>query len=177
VGLMFMVAIGTFEWTSFNIMNKIPKSDVVVMIAVTVLTLVFDLAIAVISGVVIAALVFAWDNAIRIRARKRVDEHGIKHYDIYGPLFFASTAAFQEKFDPVGDPKEVIIDFKESRIADHSGIDAVQKVTERYSKLGKKVILRHLSPDCRRLLKKAGSIIEVNVCEDPRYFVADVELS
>lgn len=177
VGLMFMVAIGTFEWTSFNILNKIPRSDVLVMLIVTVLTLVFDLALAVVAGVVVAALVFAWDNAVRIRARKRVDEKGVKHYEIYGPLFFASTAAFQEKFDPTGDPEEVIIDFKESRIADHSGIDAVQKVTERYSKLGKKVILRHLSADCRKLLGRAGSMIEVNVCDDPKYFVVAEELS
>ncbi len=177
VGLMFMVAIGTFEWTSLNILNKIPKSDALVMIIVTVLTLVFDLAIAVIAGVVVAALVFAWDNAVRIRARKSVDADGVKHYEIYGPLFFASTAAFHDKFDPQGDPATVIIDFKESRIADHSGIDAVQKVTERYSKVGKKVILRHLSPDCRQLLKNAGSMIEVNLCEDPRYFVVADELS
>ncbi|MEZ4815489.1 MAG: SulP family inorganic anion transporter [Bdellovibrionota bacterium] len=171
VGLMFMVAIGTFEWTSFNILNKIPKSDALVMITVTVLTLVFDLAIAVISGVIVSALVFAWDNAIRIRARKHVDDEGTLHYSLYGPLFFASTATFQEKFNPHTDPKQVVIDFKESRIVDHSGIEAVQKVTERYSKLGKKVILRHLSADCRKLLAKAGSTIEVNLCEDPRYFV------
>jgi sulfate permease, SulP family len=177
VGLMFMVAIGTFEWTSFNILNKVPRSDVFVMVVVTVLTLVFDLAIAVIVGVVVAALVFAWDNAVRIRARKRIDEKGVKHYEIYGPLFFASTAAFQNKFDPAGDPKEVVIDFRESRIADHSGIDAVQKVTERYAKLGKRVVLRHLSADCRKLLGRAGTMIEVNVCEDPKYFVVADELS
>jgi len=171
VGLMFMVSVGTFEWTSFNILNKIPRSDAFVMIAVTLLTLIFDLAIAVLAGVVVAALVFAWDNAVRIRARKRIDEAGVKHYEIYGPLFFASTSAFQDKFDPINDPIEVIIDFKDSRIVDHSGIDAVQKLTERYSKLGKKVILRHLSEDCRRMLSRAGSMIEVNVCEDPKYFV------
>lgn len=171
VGLMFMVSVGTFEWTSFNILNKIPRSDAFVMIAVTLLTLIFDLAIAVLAGVVVAALVFAWDNAVRIRARKRIDEAGVKHYEIYGPLFFASTSAFQDKFDPINDPVEVIIDFKDSRIVDHSGIDAVQKLTERYSKLGKKVILRHLSEDCRRMLSRAGSMIEVNVCEDPKYFV------
>ena len=171
IGLMFMVSIGTFEWTSFNILNKIPKSDAFVMIFVTVMTLIFDLAIAVIAGVIMAALVFAWDNAVRIRARKSIDADGVKHYEMYGPLFFASTATFLEKFDPQNDPKRVIIDFKESRIADHSGIDAVQKITARYTKQGKKVTLRHLSPDCRALLKKAGTMIEVDVCEDPRYFV------
>ncbi|NCN28403.1 SulP family inorganic anion transporter [bacterium] len=172
IGLMFMVSIGTFEWTSFRILNKIPKSDAFVMVMVTVMTLIFDLAIAVLAGIVLSTLVFAWDNAIRIRARKRIDEEGIKHYEIFGPLFFASTAVFQDKFTPKDDPDTVIIDFKESRIADHSGIDAVQKVSERYSKLGKKVILRHLSADCIQLLHNARSMIEVNVCEDPRYKVA-----
>jgi SulP family sulfate permease len=172
IGLMFMVAIGTFEWTSFNILNKIPKSDALVMIIVTVLTLVFDLAIAVIIGVIVAALVFAWDNAVRIRARKSIDKDGTKHYEITGPLFFASAATFQDKFDPQGDPSSVIIDFKQSRIADHSGIEAVQKVTERYAKLDKKVTLRHLSVDCRQILERAGNMVEINVCDDPHYFVA-----
>ena len=172
VGLMFMVAIGTFEWTSFNILNKIPRSDALVMVIVTVLTLIFDLALAVIAGVIVSAIVFAWDNAVRIRARKSVDEKGVKHYEISGPLFFASAATFQEKFDAQDDPESVIIDFKDSRIADHSGIEAVQKVTERYSKLGKKVTLRHLSADCRQILERAGSMVEVNICDDPHYFVA-----
>lgn len=171
VGLMFMVSIGTFEWTSFNILNKIPKSDAFVLVIVTILTLVFDLAVAVIAGVVVAALVFAWDSAVRIRSRKRIDENGAKHYEIFGPLFFASAAAFREEFDPHGDPSTVIIDFKESRIVDHSGLEAIQKITERYAKVGKRVILRHLSADCRKLLRHAGSMVEINLCEDPRYFV------
>lgn len=177
VGLMFMVSIGTFEWASFRILHRIPKSDSLVLILVSVLTVIFDLAIAVIAGVIVAALVFAWQSAIRIRARKYVDEAGVKHYEIWGPLFFGSTAQFQEKFDPQNDPTEVIIDFKESRIADHSGIEAVQKVTERYSKLNKRVRLRHLSKDCRQLLDRAGTMIEVNVLEDPRYAVADDSLA
>ena len=171
IGLMFMVSIGTFEWTSFRILNKIPRADAFVLIMVTVMTLIFDLAIAVLAGIILSALVFSWDNAVRIRARKRIDERGHKHYQIYGPLFFASTAVFHEKFDPKGDPDTVIIDFKESRIADHSGIDAVQKITERYAKYGKTVILRHLSSDCIRLLVKAQSMIEVNLCKDPKYKV------
>ena len=122
-----------------------------------------------IVGVIIAALVFAWDNAKRIRARKSIDAEGVKHYEIYGPLFFGSVAAFNEKFEVADDPEEVIIDFKESRVVDMSAIEALNKITERYMKVGKKVHLKHLSPDCRRLLKNADKIIDVNVIEDPNY--------
>ncbi|QCR25185.1 sodium-independent anion transporter [Pontibacter sp. SGAir0037] len=177
VGLMFMVAIGTFEWASFRVLRRIPKSDAIVLVAVTVLTVVFDLAIAVAIGVVIAALVFAWDSAIRIRARKYVDEKGAKHYEIFGPLFFGSTSTFLEKFDIANDPDEVIVDFKESRVVDHSGIEALNKLTEKYLNAGKKLHLRHLSPDCRRLLAKAGDMVEVNILEDPHYAVLTDELA
>lgn len=173
VGLMFMVAIGTFEWGSFRIMNKIPKSDALIIVAVTLLTVIFDLAIAVAAGVVIAALVFAWDSAVRIRARKFVDDKGVKHYEIFGPLFFGSIANFQEKFDPQNDPKDVIVDFKESRVVDHSAIEALNQLTERYSKIGKRVCLKHLSADCVKLLGKAGSMAEVNYFEDPEYVVLE----
>jgi len=172
VGVMFMVAIGTFEWTSFNILNKIPKSDAFVMISVTVLTLIFDLAIAVLAGVILSALVFAWDNATRIRAKKKTDKDGTKHYEIMGPLFFASTAAFVELFDSHNDPDNIIIDFKDSRIVDHSGLDAVEKITKKYKKLNKTITLRHTTKDCRKLLKKAGAMIEINLCDDPKYFIA-----
>ena len=128
-------------------------------------------------GVIIAALVFAWDNAKRIRARKYVDEEGIKHYEIYGPLFFGSVTAFNEKFDIHNDPKEVIIDFEESRVVDMSAIEALNKLTERYLKAGKKVHLKHLSPDCRELLKNADEIIDVNILEDPSYKLAVDKLS
>lgn len=171
VGLMFMVSIGTFEWASFRIMNKIPKSDALIIVAVTGLTVMFDLAIAVGVGVIIAALVFAWDNALRIRARKFVDEKGVKHYEIFGPLFFGSIAAFHEKFEPANDPKDVVVDFKESRVVDHSAIEALNQLTERYSKIGKRVCLKHLSSDCVKLLGKAGSMAEVNLLEDPEYTV------
>lgn len=172
IGLMFMVCIGTFEWGTFRVLNKIPKSDAIIIVAVTVLTVIFDLAIAVAAGVVIAALVFAWDNAVRIRARKYVDEAGVKHYELFGPLFFASVAAFHEKFDPANDPQEVIVDFKESRVVDHSAIEALNLLTERYSKLNKRIRLKHLSTDCIQLLGKAGSMVEVNYFEDPEYTVA-----
>jgi SulP family sulfate permease len=171
-GLMIMVAIGTFEWASLRTFNKMPKSDILVMVLVTLVTVfLHNLALAVMIGVVIAALVFAWDNAKRIRARKRVDENGVKHYEIYGPLFFGSVTAFNEKFEILTDPDEVIIDFAESRVVDMSAIEALNKITERYHKVGKKVHLKHLSQDCRKLLKNAEKLIDVNVMEDPTYKV------
>ena len=172
VGLMFMVAIGTFEWASFKTFKKMPTSDVVVMVLVTLITAVtHNLAIAVLFGVIISALAYSWENAKRIRARKSIDENGVKVYEIYGPLFFGSTAAFAEKFDIINDPSDIIIDFQESRVADMSGIEALNRITERYAKLGKKVHLKHLSKDCKRLLANADAIIEVNVLEDPTYKV------
>ncbi len=171
-GVMIMVAIGTFEWASLRTFNRMPKSDVFVIVVVTLVTVFLgNLALAVIVGVIISALVFAWDNAKRIRARKHIDEHGVKHYEIYGPLFFGSVATFNEKFDVLNDPDEVVIDFKESRVSDMSAIEALNKITERYLKVGKKVQLKHLSKDCQRLLKNADKIIDVNVLEDPTYKV------
>lgn len=172
-GVMIMVAIGTFEWVSFRIINKMPKQDIFVGILVAVITiLLHNLALAVLIGVIISALVFAWESARRIRAKKFIDEHGVKHYEIYGPLFFGSVAVFNEKFAIDTDPLEVVIDFKESRVADMSGIEALNKLTERYAKAGKKLHLRHLSEDCRVLLKNAESVIVVNILEDPLYMVA-----
>ncbi|MFN1834841.1 SulP family inorganic anion transporter [Balneola sp. MJW-20] len=169
-GLMIMVAIGTFEWASLRTFNRMPVSDIFVMVMVTLVTaLLHNLALAVIIGVIIAALVFAWDNAKRIRARKSVDDQGIKHYEIYGPLFFGSVTVFNSKFDVLNDPDEIIIDFEESRVVDMSAIEALNKITERYQKVGKKVHLRHLSKDCRKLLQDADAIIDVNVMEDPTY--------
>ena len=147
------------------------------MVLVTLVTAVLhNLALAVLTGVIIAALVFAWDNAKRIRARKYLDDNGVKHYEIYGPLFFASTTLFGEKFDVLNDPTEVIIDFAESRIVDMSAIEALNKITERYRKVGKNVHLKHLSSDCLMLLKNAEKIIDVNVLEDPTYKVVVDEL-
>jgi len=169
-GLMIMVSVGTFEWASLRTFNRMPTSDLFVMVVVTLITAVLhNLAVAVLVGVIIAALVFAWDNAKRIRARKHIDENGAKHYEIYGPLFFGSVTVFNEKFDVLNDPDEIIIDFKESRVVDMSAIEALNKITERYLKVGKKVHLKHLSPDCRTLLKNADKIIDVNVLEDPTY--------
>jgi SulP family sulfate permease len=171
-GVMIMVAIGTFEWASLKTFRRMPKSDVIVMVLVTLITVfLHNLALAVLIGVVISALVFAWENAKRIRARKFIDEQGAKHYEIFGPLFFGSVTVFNEKFDVLNDPNEVIIDFSESRVADMSGIEALNKITERYRKVGKKLHLKHLSADCRQLLQDADEIIEVNVMEDPIYKV------
>jgi SulP family sulfate permease len=172
-GLMIMVAIGTFEWASFKMIGRMPKLDIFVGMLVAAITiLLHNLALAVLNGVIISALVFAWENAKRIRARKYVDDKGIKHYEIFGPLFFGSVTAFNQKFDVANDPDEVVIDFAESRVADMSGIEALNKITERYNKAGKKLHLKHLSPDCRQLLKNAEKVIDVNIIEDPRYRVA-----
>lgn len=171
-GLMIMVSIGTFEWASIRTINKMPKSDIFVMFTVTLVTAILhNLALAVLVGVIIAALVFAWDNAKRIRARKYIDDDGIKHYEIYGPLFFGSTTIFNEKFDIENDPEEVIIDFQESRIVDMSAIEALNKISEKYAQANKTIHLKHLSPDCIKLLKNAEKIIDVNVIEDPTYKV------
>ena len=173
VGVMFMVVIGTFEWASLRILRRMPLTDVLVMLLVTGVTAVSqNLALAVLLGVVVSALAFAWENAKRIRARKYVDAAGVRHYEIFGPLFFGSVQAFGEKFDVAGDPQEVIIDFQESRVADMSAIDALHRLTEQYHRAGKTVHLRHLSADCRKLLSKANSIIDVNILEDPLYTVA-----
>lgn len=172
VGVMMMVAIGTFEWVSFRIINKMPRHDIFVGILVALITIVLhNLALAVLIGVVISALVFAWESAKRIRARKFIDDKGVKHYEIYGPLFFGSTSAFADKFDVANDPQEVIIDFKESKVTDMSAIEMLDKITEKYHKAGKTIHLKHLSPDCRKLLKNAESVIDVNIIEDPTYKV------
>ncbi|PPL00791.1 SulP family inorganic anion transporter [Parapedobacter indicus] len=172
VGVMMMVAIGTFEWVSFRIISKMPRPDILIGMLVAVITvLLHNLALAVLIGVVISALVFAWESAKRIRARKFMDDRGAKHYEIYGPLFFGSTTTFMEKFDVFNDPNEVIIDFKESRVVDMSAIEALNKITAKYHQQGKTLHLRHLSPDCRQLLKNAEGVIDVNIIEDPTYRV------
>lgn len=172
VGVMMMVAISTFEWASFRIIRKMPKSDIIVGITVALITIILhNLALAVLVGVIISALVFAWDNAKRIRARKSVDESGNKVYEIYGPLFFGSTTAFLEKFDIDKDPTTIIIDFQESRIVDMSAIETLKKLIDKYKNQNKQVVLKHLSSDCKKLLENANGFIEVNIQEDPTYKV------
>jgi len=178
VGVMFMVVIGTFEWASLRILRRMPRTDVVVMLLVTAITAISqNLALAVLLGVIISALAFAWENAQRIRARHYLDAGGVKHYELFGPLFFGSVQAFGEKFDVASDPQEVILDFRESRVADMSALDALHKLTERYQRAGKTLRLRHLSPDCRHLLGRAGALVEVNILEDPTYRVAGAEVA
>ncbi|NIK92412.1 SulP family inorganic anion transporter [Mangrovimonas sp. CR14] len=175
VGVMFMVVIGTFAWSSFRIFNKIPRSDLFVLILVSGLTVIFDLAIAVFSGVIVSALVFAWENAKRIRARKRMRADGTKIYEIWGPLFFGSIKAFNEKFDVKNDPEKVEIDFVESRISDHSALEAVYNLVNKYEEAGKSIKLKHLSEDCKELLYKSSPKFREVVVEDiddPRYHLA-----
>ncbi|WP_445735462.1 SulP family inorganic anion transporter [Mariniflexile sp.] len=176
VGVMFMVVIGTFAWSSFRILNKIPKSDVIVLVAVSTLTVIFDLAIAVIAGVIISALVFSWENAKRIRARKRMREDGTKVYEIWGPLFFGSILAFNDKFDAKNDPVNVEVDFVESRVSDHSAIEAIFNLVNKYEAEGKTIKLKHLSEDCKELLYKSSPKFREVIVEDiddPRYHLAE----
>lgn len=172
VGVMFMVVIGTFEWATFKLARRVPRKDFFVIILVTVVTVFSDLAIAVFVGVIVSALMFAWDHAKHIYASTKTNENGEKEYQINGPIFFGSASHFLELFDAYSDPDQVIIDFAKSRVADHSAIEAIETIAERYSALGKTIHLRHLSPDCHALLKKAGSLVEINVKEDPSYKVA-----
>ncbi len=179
VGVMFMVVIGTFAWSSFRILHKIPLSDAIVLIIVSAVTVWMDLAVAVIVGVIISALVFAWKNATMIRARKRLKEDGTKVYEIWGPLFFGSVQNFNMKFDPLTDPDHIEIDFIESKVSDHSGIEALRSIANKYLDLGKSIRFTHLSPDCQALLLKANpkfeKVIETSV-DDPRYFVVTDKL-
>ncbi len=174
VGVMFMVVIGTFAWSSFRIIRKIPLTDAFVLITVSGLTVVFDLAIAVISGVIISALVFSWENAKRIRARKKIKEDGTKVYEIWGPLFFGSIQNFNQKFDVKGDPDKIEIDFMESRVSDHSALEALFNLVKKYEKAGKKISIKHLSTECQNLMTKASPKLKAVIIEnvdDPRYHV------
>lgn len=176
VGVMFMVVIGTFAWSSFRIINKIPKADALVLILVSSLTVVFDLAIAVMAGVIVSALVFSWQNAVRIRARKRLKDDGTKVYEIWGPLFFGSITAFNDKFEVAKDPNSVEVDFMESRVSDHSAIEAISNLIDKYQGANKKIVLKHLSEECKVLLlknsPKYSDVIEDSI-DDPRYHVVE----
>jgi SulP family sulfate permease len=172
IGVMFMVVIGTFEWATFKLARRVPKKDFFVIVLVTVVTVLTDLAIAVLVGVIVSALMFAWNHAKHIYTSSSLNEEGSKVYRIHGPVFFGSVANFLELFDSENDPDDVIVDFADSRVTDHSAIEAIETLAERYSSKGKTLHLRHLSPDCRALLHKAGSLVEINVKEDPSYKVA-----
>ena len=173
IGVMFIVVIGTFEWSSFRVIRKVPRSDAMVLVLVSAVTVATDLAVAVVVGVIVSALVFAWEHAKHILIEAKEDHKGSTVYAVTGPLFFGSVTSFLDRFDPQQDNDDVIIDFARSRVADHSGLEAIDTLADRYLSAGKTLHLVHLSDDCRKLLKKAGSLVEVNVIEDPKYFVAD----
>lgn len=177
VGVMFIVVLGTFEWSSLRIIKKIPHTDAFVLVLVSGVTVATDLAVAVVVGVIVAALAFAWEHARHINVNGYDDDNGARVYELNGPLFFGSVKSFLELFKPENDPDEVIIEFQNSRVADHSAIEAIDTLADRYIQLGKKLHLRHLSAECRILLTKAGDLVEVNVMEDPNYHVADDKLA
>jgi SulP family sulfate permease len=176
IGVMFFVSEKTFEWGSLAALKKIPRSDAIIVIAVTVVTVFTDLAIAVILGVVIAALVFAWQHAKQIGITSYVNEIGWKVYELEGTLFFASIAQFQNLFSPKDDPEHVVIEFRRAKVMDHSAVEAIDALAGRYQAEGKRLHLRHLSPDCLELLEKAKDMVEVNEYEDPHYHIADNKL-
>jgi SulP family sulfate permease len=173
IGVMFIVVIGTFEWSSFRVIRKVPKSDALVLVLVSAVTVATDLAVAVVVGVIVSALVFAWEHAKHIRVESREDHRGSTVYAVSGPLFFGSVTSFLEQFDPAQANEDVVVDFAESRVCDHSGLEAIDTLAERYLNAGKTLHLVHLSAECKQLLRKAGNLVEVNVIEDPRYFVAE----
>jgi SulP family sulfate permease len=173
VGVMFMVVIGTFEWTTLQTWHRIPRSEVLVMIIVAAYTVfMHDLATAVIIGVALSAVVFVWKKSKHIVADVKINEYGSKIYQLHGVLFFGTTPEFRELFVPKDDPDDVVIDFYFSRVYDQSGLEAINALAERYTKLGKRLHLRHLSADCQKLLDKAGKLVEVNISEDPHYHIA-----
>lgn len=176
IGVMFVVAEKTFEWASLQALRKIPRADAIIVVLVTVVTVFTDLAIAVVLGVVIAALVFAWQHAKQINVKTYADDKGWKVYELEGSLFFASAAGFQGLFTPKEDPDEVVVEFRRSKVVDHSAIEAIDALATRYQQAGKRLHLRHLSPDCLELLNKAKDMVEVNIQEDPHYHIADNKL-
>ncbi len=176
IGVMFVVCEKTFEWGTFRLFGKVPRADALVIVLVAGVTLAFNLATAVVAGVIVSALVFAWQHAKQIRVSTGVDAQGWKVYELEGTLFFASVTNFQALFAPKDDPQDVVIEFRRARVADHSAIQAIDALAERYRSVGKRLHLRHLSPDCRSLLERAKDMIEVSLPDDPRYRVADDKL-
>lgn len=177
VGVMFIVVIGTFEWSSFRILGKVPKADAFVIVLVSGVTVATDLAVAVIVGVIVSALVFAWEHAKHVIVNRSVDENGSTVYEVNGPLFFGSISNFLEQFDIENDSDDVVVEFKNARVADHSAIEAIDTLAERYISSGKTMHLKHLNTECKQLLTKAGSLVEINLIEDPDYHIATDKLA
>lgn len=171
VGVMFMVVIGTFAWNSLTILRRVPLTDAFVTVLVTIVTVMSDLAVAVVVGVIVSALAYAWNNARRIHAKTLIDDDGNKVYQIQGPLFFGSSDGYAELFDPANDPNVVIVDFADSRVVDQSALQAIEAVAAKYEAQGKQIQLRHLSRDCHKLLTKAGHLM-IDSDDDPDYALA-----
>jgi sulfate permease, SulP family len=173
VGVMFCVAIGTFEWTTIRTFRSVPVWDTVVLLVVTLVTLfVHNLALAVLLGVIFSALVFAWQHSSHLMADHKTDDCGAKRYQLHGPLYFASVSKFRDLFDPANDPENVVVDFYYSRVYDHSAIEAIHTLSERYARLDKRLHLQHLSPDCRRKLRKMRRVLAVRVSEQPHLHIS-----
>jgi len=177
IGVMFIVVIGTFEWSSFRILKQIPRADAFVIILVSGITVVSDLAVAVVIGVIVSALVFAWEAAQRMDAKTYTNDEGFLVYELHGPLFFGSIHSFNQLFNPQDDPNDVVIDFRYTHVHDHSGLEAVDALAMRYAKQSKILHLVHLSPECKQLLGRAGDMVEIDVSEDPHYHVATDRLA
>ena len=177
VGVMFIVVIGTFEWSSLRILGKVPKADAFVIILVSGVTVYSDLAVAVIVGVIVSALVFAWEHAKHIAVQRSVDENGSTVYEVNGPIFFGSIANFLEQFTPEDDSDDVIVEFKNARVVDHSAIEAIDTLAERYLSRNKTMHLKHLNKECKQLLDKADKLVELNIIEDPDYHIVTDKLS
>lgn len=177
VGVMFMVVIGTFEWSSFRIIRNIPRMDAFVIVLVSAVTVLFNLATAVLVGMIASALGFAWEHGKKIHASVSVDEHGTKVYKLESALFFGSAQSFKDLFDPLNDPSDVVIDFEQARVYDHSGIEAINNITERYAEQEKSLHLLNLSAECQDLLEKADNIVEISVIEDLDWHIADDKLA
>ncbi len=177
VGVMFIVVIGTFEWSSFRILHKVPKADAFVIILVSGVTVVSDLAIAVVVGVIVSALVFAWEHAKHIAVSRFIDDNGSTVYEVTGAIFFGSIANFLEQFTPGEDSDDVIVEFKNARVVDHSAIEAIDTLAERYLSRNKTMHLKHLNQECKQLLHKADKLVELNLIEDPDYHIVTDELA
>jgi SulP family sulfate permease len=176
VGVMLVVVCKTFAWSSLRLLHRIPRADAFVLVLVSVVTVVTNLATAVLVGVLVSCLVFAWESATRMDARRSLTPEGEAVYEIHGPLFFGSVRSFQEIFSPKDDPDQVALDFRHSRVHDHSALEAVHSIAGRYRDLGKTLHLRHLSPHCRLLLTKAGDTVDVEVSPERHVHVATERL-
>lgn len=176
IGVMFMVVIGTFEWATFRTFGKVPASEIFVILAVTLITVfLHNLALAVFVGVILSALVFAWESARHVRLMPVDLDDRTRVYNLHGVLYFGSVREFSERLTPARDPDEIIIDFKDARVCDYSSLEVLNSLTERYRKAGKRVRLRHLSPECRKMITTAGNLVEVEVAEDdPHYTLARI---